>query len=150
MFLVWELLIIMQRQHRTVIYVVCFYVNGLPTCLLSSYQSSVSLSVQAFLFLIHAVLESQQPTSLMRWWNFLFVCFFFPVVCSPACKWTCFWVGTSESVMRSWYELAQSHRRRRSAEVAAAGNADWNGTFGTKLYCEALYQLNRWMTMGFN
>lgn len=30
-----------------------------------------------------------------------------------------------------------------SRSVCGAGNTVWNSTFGTKLYCEALYQLDR-------
>lgn len=142
-----------KRYHLTVICVERFYVNILPTCLPSSYQSSVSLSKIPRCVPVPNECCPRTPAAdiINEVVEYFLWVFFFPVVCSPACKWTCLWVRTSESVMRSWYELAQRRgSRRRSAEVAAAGNADQNSTFGTKLYCEALYQLNRWMTMGFN
>lgn len=65
--------------------------------------------------------------------------------CSHVCKWTCLRVGIRESVMRSCcclgIRLAQG--RFCSAGARVARNTDWNSTFGTKLYCKALYQLDR-------
>lgn len=139
----------LPRLHVTWIYNKYFYVNR------SSYMFAVSLtSLKPSSISVPDPCCPTKPTAeiinaAVEFFLFVCLCFcFFPVECSPACKWMCLWVDTSESGMRSWYKLAQS--RRRSAEVSAAVNADRNSTFGTKLYCEALYQLNRWMTMGFN
>lgn len=63
----------------------------------------------------------------------------------------CLWVGMRESV---WWKVAVlfmfGTEPPCSAETRRAEYTDWNSAFGKKLYWKALYQLDRWMTRGFN